>query len=456
MEESASKEIHQATVSINNEDHNTQKEAAIPGGNERKNDELVIEIEKIVERREIQSSTQCRIYKVPYHLRKWNEEAYTPQVVSIGPFHHKNERLKAMEELKERYFSSFVKQNKLNLGNLVGKIREMEERIRGCYDGNIDLSSDRFVKMILVDASFILGLLFRRKRGSSSLTSHDEYPMVVEPTAAAITLDLILLENQLPFFVIEELYNLASPSLSNDHGLLVLSLDYFRGQFNIQGIALRPNVKIQHFTDLLRTFQLPPPEELPRRSNQLIFRICSATQLHEAGVKFKVGTSKSCLAIKFERGVLEIPVMVLENWTEVVARNIIALEQICYIEDGYFTDYFIFMDLFIRTRKDVDLLRDKNILVSFLGDSYAAEFMIKNILNRGILWISSVNDDYANLCRNLNNFCDNPWQRRKALVKRDFFSTPSAAASTVFNVLVITMLTLIQTVCSIMQVRGSS
>ena len=24
---------------------------------------------------------------------KWNEEAYTPQLVSIGPFHHKNERL---------------------------------------------------------------------------------------------------------------------------------------------------------------------------------------------------------------------------------------------------------------------------------------------------------------------------------------------------------------------------
>ena len=89
------------------DDQNTQKEANIPGGNEKKNDELVIEIRKMVERPEIEPSEQCRIYKVPNPLRKENEEAYTPQVVSIGPFHHKNEKLKAMEKHKERYFRSF-------------------------------------------------------------------------------------------------------------------------------------------------------------------------------------------------------------------------------------------------------------------------------------------------------------------------------------------------------------
>ena len=100
----------------------------------KKNDELVIEIRKMVERLEIEPSKQCRIYKVPHPLRKWNDEAYTPQVVSIGPFHHKNERLKAMEEHKERYFRSFVKGSAINLEYLVGRIREMEESIRGCYE----------------------------------------------------------------------------------------------------------------------------------------------------------------------------------------------------------------------------------------------------------------------------------------------------------------------------------
>ena len=65
-------EIQPAIASINIEDQYTQKEANIPGGNEKKNDELVIEIRKIDERPEIESSKQCRIYKVPHPLRKWN------------------------------------------------------------------------------------------------------------------------------------------------------------------------------------------------------------------------------------------------------------------------------------------------------------------------------------------------------------------------------------------------
>ena len=70
----------------------------------------------MVERPEIQSSKQCCIYKVPHYLRKkWNEEVFSPQVFSIGLFHYKNERLKAMEEHKERHFRSFVKQSKINL-----------------------------------------------------------------------------------------------------------------------------------------------------------------------------------------------------------------------------------------------------------------------------------------------------------------------------------------------------
>ncbi|KAK9997272.1 hypothetical protein SO802_021958 [Lithocarpus litseifolius] len=129
----------------------------------------------------------------------------------------------------------------------------MEESIRGCYAESVDLTSDRFVKMILVDASFVLEFFFRNSRQKN--------PLVGEPWAAAVMLDLVLLENQLPFFVIQKLYKLAFPSLSDYDGLLELSFRYFR-EFNIQSIKPHPNVQIEHFTDLLRTFQIPPPEKL--------------------------------------------------------------------------------------------------------------------------------------------------------------------------------------------------
>ncbi|KAK9997274.1 hypothetical protein SO802_021960 [Lithocarpus litseifolius] len=143
--------------------------------------------------------------------------------------------------------------------------------------------------MILVDASFILELLVRNSKG---LTSDDL--LAVEPRAAAVSLDLLLFENQLPFFVIEKLYQLASPSLidanpcpSNYNCLLKLYINYFSGSSTIEFIQPLPNVKIEYFTDLLRTYQLPPPGEQPKRHRQPIKHLYSATQLHEAGVKFE-------------------------------------------------------------------------------------------------------------------------------------------------------------------------
>ena len=441
----SSNEIQSATASIDNEDQSTQKEAHIPGGNEKNNDELVIEIRKVVEGPEIQPSKQSLIYEVLPQLRKWNEEAYTPQVISIGPIHHENKRLKAMEEHKERFFRSFVKRSKIELEYLVGTIREMEESIRGCYAETIDLTGDRFVKMILMDASFILELFF--KFSSRSWTSDD--PMFLKPRACAIRLDLLLLENQLPFFVIQKLHQLAFPydsSISNYNALLELSISFFGGSSNFQFMDNLPDVEIYHFTDLLRIVQLP--KKRPKRVRQHTELLYTATQLHEAGVKFGVLKSKCRFDIKFEKGVLKIPKFELDNWTEVVTRNIMALEQTRYIKNAYFADYFALMDSLINTREDVDLLCKKKILVNCIGDHNAAMSMINN-LNNGIECLT-LREDYIDLYKKLHSFYENPWNKWKATLKRQYFDTPWRAASTVAAI-VLLVLTLIQTAFSILK-----
>ena len=50
----------------------------------------------------------------------------------------------------------------------------------------------------------------------------------------------------------------------------------------------------------------------------MIKHLYSATQLHEVGVKFEVGTIKCLFDIKFEKGVLKIPSIELNDMTEVV------------------------------------------------------------------------------------------------------------------------------------------
>ena len=113
---------------------------------------------------------------------------------------------------------------------------------------------------------------------------------------------------------------------------------------------------------------------------------------------------------------MKIPIIELNDMTEAVTRNIMALEQTRYIENAYFIDYFFFMDLLINTKEDVDLLWDKKILVNYLGENNAATLTINN-LNKGIVW-ATMRDDYINLCKELNKFYENPWHRMKVTLKR--------------------------------------
>jgi hypothetical protein len=82
-----------------------------------------------------------------------------------------------------------------------------------------------------------------------------------------ITEDMRLLENQLPFFVIKEIFNFAFPSYSNFPSFAHLTFEFFT-EHNIQKMSPNPKLEIMHFLDLLRTFFLPQSRSLPQRQRQ--------------------------------------------------------------------------------------------------------------------------------------------------------------------------------------------
>nr|XP_023912903.1 UPF0481 protein At3g47200-like [Quercus suber]POF09907.1 upf0481 protein [Quercus suber] len=389
---------------------------------------------------EFLAPNECCIYKVPYHLRKWNEEAYTPHVISIGPYHHNKEKFQTMEKHKVTYFKHFMKRTKRNLEDLVSTIRKMEDRIQCCYVEAVQLKSDDFVQMIMFDAIFILELFL--KSNLQQWATDD--PMNVENWLYAMVMhELLLLENQVPFFVIEELYHLALPSLSNFYSLIQHSFNFFK-HLNIHEKA--PNGKIQHFTDLLRFFELP--NELPDRHPEVIFPKYSATQLREAGVKFEVVKSNCVLGLNFNKGVLKIPLLDFQDNMEDRVRNIMALEQCDPRKPLYFTEFFLILDRLVNTTTDVDLLSDKGIVVNSLGDNNVVTSIINN-LNRGI-FRGDMNKNYCDLCKALNAFYEERWHRWKALLRHQYFSSPWRSASTIAAIILL-VLTLIQTIFSIIK-----
>ena len=394
---------------------------------------------------------------VPDHLRKLDEQAFTPLLISVGPIHRSNPKLQTMKKCKVQFCECFIQRANINLQNLVHAIRDKEEEIRSYYAETVvsSISNDDFVKMILVDGMFILEFLIQ-----SYLLWEGEDPTIRIPEwmHPILRFDLVLLENQLPFFVLEMLFKQANfPAELGSKDSEPLSLTklafYFFACYHVQ--MMPPwvfDTQIEHLTDLVRFFFVCGRQQ--HRGPGGAKLSYSATQLHKAGVKFKVapeeygGHCRHFLDIRFDlkNGVLEIPCIELNNEKIRLIRNIIALEQSHYVGDAYVTDFFIILDILINTSKDVDVLCDKGILINYLGDGNAAASAVNN-LNTNILW-DYMKPAYSKICGDLNAFYKKPWHRWRATLWHQYFSTPWRFASTCAAIILL-LLTLTQTVCSL-------
>ncbi|KAJ7960483.1 hypothetical protein O6P43_020917 [Quillaja saponaria] len=394
------------------------------------------------------TSTECCIYKIPANIRKVNEEAYTPKVISIGPFHFGNERFQYMERFKLRYFRSFIERaNQIDLKSWVAYIKELEPRVRTCYTNILELDRDQLVKVILVDATFILELFWRCHFGDCWT---DEDSVLLKPwLLTAIRIDLLLLENQLPFFVLEKIFERAFVSNQNSDfpSLLKFTFGYF-AYYNKIGLDPIANggMEIKHFTDLLRKFHLLQMDKLPDRADRVKeIHQHTVTGLVGAGLKCKVASSICLLDLKFSNKVLEIPQFEVDNNTETLFRNLLALEQCHYPYQSYIIDYIGMMDFLINTAQDVEILVRKGIMVNWLGDDDAAANLFNNLLEN--ITQVNYNENYLRLCDELNAFCNSPINKGIATLKRDYCNTTWKILASVAAIFLL-LLTVLQTIFS--------
>jgi len=393
---------------------------------------------------------QC-IYKVPPKVRETNPKAYTPRMVSIGPYHRKarevgkeDNSFETMEELKLTYLKGFLNRTRLPIRRLVVKIEELEKRIWSCYAAPIKCGD--FLKMILVDACFIIELFLRFHKFTDWVGKD---PLVLKDWMRLdIMVDLLLLENQLPFFVLEQLYNLTSMT----ENFLEITFNFFK---NISLGKVCPGENPAHFTDLLRSSIISSSNlDLGRLEEFMaVKQVYSASQLMEAGLKFKASPNEGLLNLTYPtQGLLTMSTLDIYDETEIVFRNIMAYEQCQFLSRKTITQYAVILDFLINTEKDVNLLVDKKIIVNWTGDANKVVTMINNLSSHII--VPSFNPHYFSLCNSLNDFYENPRNKRKAIFMHDYFNTPWKKASTV-SAIVILLFTFIQTVCSIISVsRG--
>lgn len=422
-------------------------------------------------------SPECCIYKVPKKLKKINEEAYTPLRVSIGPLHYGKEGLQDMEEHKLRYFNDFMQRSGKSLEELVKIMEEMEKGIRECYAETINLKSKKFLEIILVDAAFIIEVLLRY--WFHDLRTPNDRIFGKPWMIFDIKYDLLLLENQIPFFVLQDLFKMTNIQVSFEFSRneslpdpFILTLNWFMSSLEIRELPVLEHInpsEIKHVLDLFRIClipkqsSLPPEEKNPSKVNQFIaflrsfiprqslqqterkFDIPSATELHEAGVKFEVSSSKNLFDIKFRGNVLEIPHTRIVDSTERLLRNIIAYEQ-CHCDVKLFGDYTMIMDYLINTSKDVELLVQANIIENWLSDKND----VSNLFNGLNKEVTIITGEYyfTELHKELNDFCEIPSHKWKATLRQDYCNTPWRVLSIIVAAILLG-LTFIQSLCSL-------
>ncbi|EPS58900.1 hypothetical protein M569_15912, partial [Genlisea aurea] len=141
------------------------------------------------------------IYKVHQHLRNINPDAYEPNIIAIGPYHRDKEKTRMMETHKKRYLESILQRHKeITEGELFSAVAKIGGHARAAYSDCVEIRSPEFEMMLVRDGCFIVELV--RKFVDTDPSNENDPIFQMEWMMNSLQRDLMLFENQIPFFVI--------------------------------------------------------------------------------------------------------------------------------------------------------------------------------------------------------------------------------------------------------------
>ncbi|CAN6540258.1 unnamed protein product [Malus baccata var. baccata] len=344
---------------------------------------------------------------------------YTPRVVSIGPLHHGlGHLLKAMEEHRIRYLRDFLSRTRVSFFDYIQMIEDQEGRLRASYAEPIEFDSYDFVRIVLVDAAFVIEFFLRyyfvELQGEAECIFNK--PMMVWDVCHS---------SFFRFFSVR-------PSLS------LRTVSSVRDQ-----VKLLSNKKVQHFVDLIRNLYLPlksKPREVPKTTavpkataipNATATVVPQATAVPnvtvlQVEVKFRVRKDSSDLFdIKFSNGILEIPRLTIDDTTDRKLRNLVAFEQCHCKEENYLSNYIFLMKRLMKTPEAIP----RRYLVCEDLNKYYIDGRCKS-LTTGV-FVSKFR-----------------WYKWKTTLRKYYFGSPWSIISVVAAVILL-VLTFIQTLCSV-------
>ncbi|KAL0908691.1 hypothetical protein M5K25_023196 [Dendrobium thyrsiflorum] len=403
------------------------------------------------------------IYRVPKSLRDVDHTAYTPTIVSLGPYHRGRRSLRGMDPHKWRFLHHALTRTGHDVRLYLDAARSLEDRARACYEAPISISSDAFVESLVLDAIFALEL-FRGVDGEGlkALGYSPKDPIFGDSNIIlSLKTDMIMLENQLPLFVLDRIlalqlgkeYSRSAPLALRFFDDLAFNEEHLPSTAYFDPLYNAGSSESLHCLDMIHRSLVPRSKSAssPRRSSrdQLLERgvnfaltwpcsgdfglpvadmgrlrlIHCVAELREAGIEFRRSQkSDQFWDIKFKDGVLYIPRLIIEDGTKILFHNLIALEQ-RHLECGnQITSYFSFMDDLINSEADVRYLHDKGIIDHGLGSNGAVADMFNRLCREVVI---DPSDCYlSELSEQVNRYYKNKWNTWRASFTHKYFSNP--------------------------------
>lgn len=167
-------------------------------------EQWINQIKKMVEEEvKVDIEVPVCIFSIPATLASFRPEAYMPQLMGLGPYHHGDPDLYDMERYKLAAATRLQKRFKtLEFEQLVDKLMEFECEVRSCYHKYLDIEGNTLMWIMAIDGLFLLEFLTNKVDSEAAHLVDSAGKKLYHDS---ILSDVMLLENQIPFFLFSKI-----------------------------------------------------------------------------------------------------------------------------------------------------------------------------------------------------------------------------------------------------------
>ncbi|KAL1568104.1 UPF0481 protein [Salvia divinorum] len=363
------------------------------------------------------------LYRVPVQVRRGKKHIYEPEVVPLGPYHHRSHPQRQLVEPLKNELRDMVCANNKPL--FLSKILRQIDDIRHFYDGAGHYTDDELAEIMLRDACFLVCYM-----QVCSMQVNETKTLICQRLGMSGMLfmfrDMYMLENQIPLWLISLIHphqSLLCEYLSynafGDNRMTHLPWGNGRGE---EPLHLLEASHRTHLSLVETRESSSNCLQLIKKHNQLRSRKKSSTTLwQERNSQFRSVTDLKAKGIHFRRSSncltdvkffsfafyaqLHLPFFYISNNRKVFLSNLIAFEMSPEAADTNFgvTSYVYFMKTLINNAEDVKVLREKGILYSLLASDEEVVEMFKSIDTYGF----SNRDLFLAVTMRIDEHCNN-------------------------------------------------